>query len=34
MQVAKQMMRDGEVNIHDIATRVGYESEAEFSRVV
>jgi AraC-like DNA-binding protein len=32
MQVAKQMMRDGEVNIHDIATRVGYESEAAFSR--
>jgi AraC-like DNA-binding protein len=32
MQVAKQMMRDGEVNIHDVAARVGYESEAAFSR--
>jgi AraC-like DNA-binding protein len=32
MQVAKQMMRDGEVNIQDVATRVGYESEAAFSR--
>jgi AraC-like DNA-binding protein len=32
MQVAKQMMRDGEANIQDVATRVGYESEAAFSR--
>lgn len=32
MQVAKQMMRDGEANIQDVAARVGYESEAAFSR--
>lgn len=32
MQVAKQMMRDGEANVQDIAMRVGYESEAAFSR--
>ena len=32
MQVAKQMMRDGAVNLQDVATRVGYESEAAFSR--
>jgi AraC-like DNA-binding protein len=32
MQLAKQMMRDGTGNIQDIATRVGYESEAAFSR--
>jgi AraC family transcriptional regulator, alkane utilization regulator len=32
MQLAKQMMRDGAGNIQDIATRVGYESEAAFSR--
>jgi AraC-like DNA-binding protein len=32
MQLAKQMMREGTANIQDIATRVGYESEAAFSR--
>jgi AraC-like DNA-binding protein len=32
MQLAKQMMREGDGNIQDIATRVGYESEAAFSR--
>lgn len=32
MQVAKQMMRDGGGTIQDIATRVGDESEAAFSR--
>jgi AraC-like DNA-binding protein len=32
MQLAKQMMREGAGNIQDIATRVGYESEAAFSR--
>jgi AraC-like DNA-binding protein len=32
MQLAKQMMRDGAGNIQNIATRVGYESEAAFSR--
>ena len=32
MQLAKQMIRDGAGNIQDIATRVGYESEAAFSR--
>ena len=32
MQIAKQMMREGAGNIQDIATRVGYESEAAFSR--
>jgi len=32
MQLAKQMMRDGAGNIQAIATRVGYESEAAFSR--
>jgi len=32
MQLAKQMMRDGAGNVQDIATRVGYESEAAFSR--
>jgi AraC-like DNA-binding protein len=32
MQIAKQMMREGAGNIQDIATRVGYESEAAFNR--
>jgi AraC-like DNA-binding protein len=32
MQLAKQMMRDGTHNIQDVATRVGYESEAAFNR--
>jgi AraC-like DNA-binding protein len=32
MQIAKQMMREGSRNIQDIATRVGYESEAAFNR--
>ena len=32
MQLAKQMMREGGRNIQDVATRVGYESEAAFSR--
>jgi AraC-like DNA-binding protein len=32
MQLAKQMMRDGARNIQDIATRVGYDSEAAFNR--
>src|SRR6185312_12026665 len=32
MQLAKQMMRDGSRNIQDVATRVGYESEAAFNR--
>jgi AraC-like DNA-binding protein len=32
MQLAKQMMRDGMHNIQDVATRVGYESEAAFNR--
>jgi AraC-like DNA-binding protein len=32
MQLAKQMMREGAGNIQDIATRVGYDSEAAFSR--
>ena len=32
MQLAKQMMRDGARNIQDVATRVGYESEAAFNR--
>jgi AraC-like DNA-binding protein len=32
MQLAKQMMRDGTSNIQDVATRVGYESEAAFNR--
>jgi len=32
MQLAKQMMRDGTPNIQEVATRVGYESEAAFSR--
>jgi AraC-like DNA-binding protein len=32
MHVAKQMMRDGARNIQDVATRVGYDSEAAFNR--
>jgi AraC-like DNA-binding protein len=32
MQLAKQMMREGTRNIQEIATRVGYDSEASFSR--
>jgi AraC-like DNA-binding protein len=32
MQLAKQMMREGTRNIQDIATRVGYDSEASFNR--
>jgi AraC-like DNA-binding protein len=32
MQLAKQMMRDGARNIQEVATRVGYDSEAAFSR--
>jgi AraC-like DNA-binding protein len=32
MQLAKQMMREGTGNIQDVATRVGYDSEAAFNR--
>ena len=32
MQVAKQMMREGTRNIQEVATRVGYDSEAAFNR--
>ena len=32
MQLAKQMLREGARNIQDVATRVGYESEAAFNR--
>jgi AraC family transcriptional regulator, alkane utilization regulator len=32
MQLAQQMMREGSRNIQEIATRVGYESEAAFNR--
>ena len=32
MQLAKQMMREGSGNIQEVATRVGYESEAAFNR--
>ena len=32
MQLAKQMMREGARNIQEVATRVGYESEAAFNR--
>jgi AraC-like DNA-binding protein len=32
MQLAKQMMREGTRNIQEIATRVGYDSEAAFNR--
>jgi AraC-like DNA-binding protein len=34
MQLAKQLMREGAGNIQDVATRVGYESEAAFNRAV
>ena len=32
VQLAKQMLRDGDSNIAEIASRVGYESEAAFNR--
>jgi AraC family transcriptional regulator, alkane utilization regulator len=32
MQLAKQLMREGARNIQEVATRVGYESEAAFNR--
>jgi AraC-like DNA-binding protein len=32
MQLAKQMMRDGARTIQEVATRVGYDSEAAFNR--
>ena len=32
MQLAKQMMRDGTSSIQEVATRVGYDSEAAFNR--
>jgi len=32
MQLAKQMLREGTHNIQEVATRVGYESEAAFNR--
>ena len=32
MQLAKQMMREGARNVQDVATRVGYDSEAAFNR--
>jgi AraC-like DNA-binding protein len=32
MQLAKQMLREGAHSIQDVATRVGYESEAAFNR--
>jgi AraC-like DNA-binding protein len=32
MQLAKQMMREGTHNIQQVATRVGYDSEAAFNR--
>jgi AraC family transcriptional regulator, alkane utilization regulator len=32
MQVAKQMLRDGARNIQEVASRVGYDSEAAFNR--
>jgi AraC-like DNA-binding protein len=32
MQLAKQMMRDGAGSIQEVATRVGYDSEAAFNR--
>lgn len=32
MQLAKQMMREGARSIQDVATRVGYDSEAAFNR--
>ena len=32
MQLAKQLLREGTCSIQEVATRVGYESEAAFSR--
>jgi AraC-like DNA-binding protein len=32
MQVAKQLLREGTHSIQEVATRVGYESEAAFNR--
>jgi len=32
MQLAKQMLRDGAGNVQEVATRVGYDSEAAFNR--
>ena len=32
MQLAKQMLRDGDSSVAEIAARVGYESEAAFNR--
>ena len=32
MQLARQMLRDGTDSIQEVATRVGYESEAAFNR--
>ena len=32
IQLAKQMMREGGRNIQEVATRVGYDSEAAFNR--
>jgi AraC-like DNA-binding protein len=32
MELAKQMMREGARNIQEVATRVGYDSEAAFNR--
>ena len=32
MQLAKQLLREGARNIQDVATRVGYDSEAAFNR--
>ena len=32
IQLAKQMMREGGSNIQEVATRVGYDSEAGFNR--
>ena len=32
MQLAKQLMREGRRNIQEVATRVGYDSEAAFNR--
>ena len=32
MQLAKQMMRDGARNIQEVATKVGYDSEAAFNK--
>jgi AraC family transcriptional regulator, alkane utilization regulator len=32
IQLAKQMLRDGDSSVAEIAARVGYESEAAFNR--